>query len=120
MSCEKLGKKLGCHKSTVTRLNAWIKNRQELKSRTQEAPDGFKRSGDTDGPDIESVGTGPQAEHLDIKELIENSDDLPDAKTIIEKLGLVDDDNEKAEQNAKQLVKETLHHFPELIENTPE
>ena len=115
-TAEELGAKLGCHKSTVSRLTAWKKYMQRLKSKTRKEPNGYKRSRSTEGPDIESTGHGPQVEHYDIKQMIDEYSNgkspLPTTKAIKDKLSL---DNEK---DAERLYRETLHHFPELEINT--
>lgn len=119
MTAESLGKELGCDKSTASRLDAWKKNRQKIKGHTQKIPEGFKRDHNAKGSDTESIGYGPQEDHYDIKELIEDCHKvtpqvLPTAKAIVAKLSLKD------EGEAKRLTKETLHFFPELITNTLE
>lgn len=51
ITCRELASELGCDPSTVTRLHAW-RNRGACAS--EKPPRGFKRSGDTEGPDIEA------------------------------------------------------------------
>lgn len=52
ITAEKLGKILGCNKSTVTRLKAW-QNKKVLDY--DEPPNGSKRASDKAGPDIEAI-----------------------------------------------------------------
>jgi hypothetical protein len=112
ITAEKLGEKLGCHKSTVTRLKAWKKN-QERKRPGQKPPNGFKRDRLTEGPDTEAITNGPQAEHRDIKQMYEDyntgaSSELPTTQTIASKLSL-------SEKQAEEMLRETQHFFPDAI-----
>jgi len=52
ITAEKLGKILGCNKSTVTRLKAW-QNKKVLDY--DKPPNGSKRASDKAGPDIEAI-----------------------------------------------------------------
>jgi len=110
MSAEDVGKKVGCSAATVTRDDAWQKNQLQLGNKPKE---GRKRDPEQQGPDTEIFGAGCQAEHMDIKEMIDDynsgqTTERPTTRAVMTKLEI------KAPGEAERLIRETLHHFPNL------